>query len=175
MPCCQTLRLQQSSAAATHWLGITMPCPPSIMPAKAWTESMGWLIGKRSRSPLENILVTSDPERFEPLPFASFDELKVPLSDCRTSELWEPVAWENCPSPVLISSVPLFSLFFVFKKRPPHPLGRRIAWRWRDSCIYGCKTNTKSKYYTTWLVSCICIFMQKKINFHEENEHIGIN
>jgi hypothetical protein len=24
---------------------------------------------------------------------------------------------------------------FVFKKRPPHPLGRRIAWRWRERCI----------------------------------------
>uniref|UniRef100_A0A0D9WVN0 Uncharacterized protein n=1 Tax=Leersia perrieri TaxID=77586 RepID=A0A0D9WVN0_9ORYZ len=28
--------------------------------------------------------------------------------------------------------------FFVLRKRPPLPLARRIAWRWRDSWRYGC-------------------------------------
>lgn len=161
-PCRQTLRLQQVSPAAIHLVGMMMPRELSIISDKEWMDGPRWLMGKWSRFPLEYMLVTSDPEMLEPLPFISFDEFRVPLSDCRTSELCEPEGWDSCPSPTFFAFIPLFTMseIFVFKKRPPHPLGRRIAWRWRDSCIYGCRN--KDRF---WIIldkfSRICIWRRK--------------
>lgn len=147
----QTLRLKQLPAAPTHFVGMMIPCPPSIMSAREWwMADPRWLTAKLSRPPSEYMLVTSDPEMFGLLPFVSFDEFKVPTSDCKTSELWEALDCICRPRPpvFLCSSLPLLPFpseeFLVFKNRPPHPLGRRIACRWRDSCIYGCITNTKT-------------------------------
>lgn len=142
----QKQRSQQLSAAATH-LGRTMPCPPpSMISASDCIDGPIWLIWKRC-SPLENMLDTSELKRLKPLPsLASFWEFKVPLSDCRTSEHWEPVKSERLTSSTFFGTIELFSFgwFFMFRKRPPDPRGRRIAWRWRDSCIYGCKTDMQS-------------------------------
>lgn len=52
----------------------------------------------------------------------------VPFLGWKTSEHWE-VLGLDCKAA---------SAFLAFKKRPPDPLGRRIAWRWREWCIYGC-------------------------------------
>jgi len=131
---CQTLRLQQFPAAAAHLGGMIIPRPPSIMSTRVWTEDPKWL----RENLCEYMLVTSEPEIFGLLPLVSFDEFKVPASDWRNSELWEPPEW-NCSPTVSCTSLSVLPFplpdFLVFKKRPPHPLGRRIAWRWRDSCI----------------------------------------
>lgn len=138
----QTLRLQQLSAAAIHLLGMALPCPV-LIPEREWTGSRRWLNVKRFTSSLKSILVTSNPGVFDLLPFASFVELEFPLSDSRTSEFWDSV---GCPFPVFSFSVPPLAPFeaLVLRNRPPVPLGRRIAWRWRDLCKYGCGKERKN-------------------------------
>lgn len=124
----------QPSAAANHWLGKTMSWPLSIFPGKDGTDGLGWLNGKRMKSPQQYMLVISEPERVDVLQCVSFEEFKFPLSDCSTSKLWEIGGSNGCFSTPFFSSVLPFSSFisFLFKKRPPQPLGRRMAWRWRE-------------------------------------------
>lgn len=147
----QTLRLQQLSngwiAAAIHLLGITMlPCPLFIISEKERIDGWRLLNGNRLRSPLENMLVTLDPDRFDRLlPFPSLGEVKLSLSDWRTSELWDTVGWERCCPPQVFL---LLSDLLVLRKRPPQPLGRRIAWRWRDKCKYGCRRKSQLEIIT---------------------------
>nr|GMD42917.1 hypothetical protein Iba_chr10cCG0310 [Ipomoea batatas]GMD44386.1 hypothetical protein Iba_chr10dCG0030 [Ipomoea batatas] len=70
----------------------------------------------------------------------------------RTSEIGD-----ICPSAAVLV-LPLESLqlplaFPVFRKRPPQPLGRRIAWRWRDKCKGWPNPNSKGPRYST-LAGC---------------------
>lgn len=95
------------------------------------------------------MLVTSDPDKLDP-PLA---ELKLPLSDCRTSELGDVAGRAaGTSSLTLVLTLPLrpVPLLFMLRKRPPQPLARRIACRWRDSCRYGCRNeNSKQEYHTS--------------------------
>lgn len=137
----QTLRRsQQPSAAEPHLLWITLVlCPPFItLDRECKTDGCRcWMAPKWSTSLRVHTLVTSDPDPLDP-PLA---ELRFKLSDCRTSELGDAAGRRGTKSFTLWPLFPACALtsFFVLKKRPPQSLARRAAWRWRDTCIYGCR------------------------------------
>ena len=129
-------RSQQPSEAVGHLKGLPTPCSLSMMlgsgvkkGVRMWSKLWKW-----STSSWSYMLDTSDPDRLETL-------LGLPRSDCWISELgdatWRISGLLNIALPSPPASFVLDS-FFVFRKRPPEPLARRSACRWRDSWRYGC-------------------------------------
>ena len=123
-------------AAAIHLPCMAKPwlvLPDLIMSERETTERFP--IWKCLRSSIENALVTSEWGPWDLLPFGSRGEVKLLLWDSTTVQSGDLGAFLSLLG--FIFSSLQSSFFLVFKKRPPFPLGRRIAWRWREKCKYG--------------------------------------
>uniref|UniRef100_A0A0E0D418 Uncharacterized protein n=1 Tax=Oryza meridionalis TaxID=40149 RepID=A0A0E0D418_9ORYZ len=101
------------------------PPPPSMMIGSGWSAAStasSWRWWSYMPPPGDD---TSEPERLDARP--------PPLPPREPGRWTTSAGLMRDARSVLLLPPPAVASFLVLRKRPPEPLARRMAWRWRDS------------------------------------------